>query len=136
MRVNKRKTLVEKHPTAAMDCSVKVASRFLMVTAGFWYCLILQYLQEIFWFCWPEIINVYWQNRGQNGYLSSHSQGDTTKTVWWIKPLPTLIKMNLIDMEQNSKQLILYLKTICYSLTAHSYMTFKFNSGLHLGCLC
>jgi hypothetical protein len=44
MRVNKRKTLAEKHPTAAMDCSVKVASRFLMVTAGFWYCLILQYL--------------------------------------------------------------------------------------------
>jgi hypothetical protein len=33
--------------TAATDCSVQVASWFLMVTAG--------YLQEIFWSCWPEI---------------------------------------------------------------------------------
>ena len=39
---NKHKTLAEKdtqfeekHPTAATDSSVKVASRFLVVTAGF-----------------------------------------------------------------------------------------------------
>ena len=33
-----------------------------------------------------EIINVYWQNRGQNGYLSSHQSSekyeDTTKTKY------------------------------------------------------
>jgi len=41
-KVNKRKTLAEKdtqfeekHPKATTDSSVKVASRFLMVTAGF-----------------------------------------------------------------------------------------------------
>ena len=41
-KVNKCKTLVEnytqfegKHPTAATDSSVKVASRFLIVAAGF-----------------------------------------------------------------------------------------------------
>jgi hypothetical protein len=119
----------------------------------------------MFWFCWLEIINVYWQNRGKNGYLSSHQSLESMKTplrlntwlvwwiklglnsplavwvfflklcvlfrssfafvnflvmfivtrtfrsesmktplrlntwlVWWIKPLPRLIKMNLIDM--------------------------------------
>jgi hypothetical protein len=59
---DKRKTLAEKHPP---DCSVQGVSRFLMFPA--WYCLVLQYLQEIFWFCWQKFLNVYWQNRGQNG---------------------------------------------------------------------
>ena len=51
---------------------------------------------------------------------------DTTKTVWWIKSLPRLIKMNLIDMRIFFNTLILYLKTTGYSLTGHSYLKFKF----------
>jgi hypothetical protein len=71
--------------------------------------------------------------------LTSHLQSMTplklnTWLVWWIKPLPRSIKMNLIDMRIFSTQPILYLKTTSYSLTAHSYWKFKFKFGK--GCLC
>jgi hypothetical protein len=39
----------------------------------------------MFFFFWPD---VYWQNRGQNGYLSSHQSSakyeDSTKTKYMI----------------------------------------------------
>jgi hypothetical protein len=83
-KLTKAKLLRKRTHNLRKNTSVQVASRFLIVTAGFW-CLILQYLQEIFRFCWPEIINVYWQNRAQNGYLTSHQSSakyDTTKTKY------------------------------------------------------
>ena len=69
----------------------------------------------------------------KNGYLSPHQSSakneNTTKTK---KPLLRLIKMKLIDrpMRIFFQQLILYLKTTTYSLTAHSYLKSKFKMVL------
>ena len=71
-------------------------------------CLLLDSDSVSYWNIWQEIVNVYWQNRGKNGYLSSHQSSakyeDTTKTkylstwlFWLINPLSRLIKMNIID---------------------------------------
>jgi len=66
----------------------------------------LQYLQEIFRFCWPEIINVYWQNRAQNGYLisqqSSAKYEDTTKTKYMTGLVDKAIaKVNQNELDWN-----------------------------------
>jgi hypothetical protein len=45
-----------------------------------------------------------------------------------------MVKMSLIDMRFFSTQLIMYLETTGYSLTAHSYWKFQFKFGQ--GCLC
>ena len=75
-----------------------MTSRFLIVTAGFSYCNICRKYSD---FADQKSLNVYWQNRAQNGYLTSHQSSakyeDTTKT----KYLTGLMDKVIVKVNQN-----------------------------------
>ena len=48
-----------------------------------------------------EIINVYWQNRGQNGYLFSHQSSAEYEDSTKIKYMTGLMDKAIVKVNQN-----------------------------------
>ena len=76
-------------------------------------------------------------HRMDTSHQSSAKYEDATKAKYMTGLMDkaiAMVKMSLIDMRFFSTQLIMYLETTGYFLTAHSYWKFQFKFGQ--GCLC
>ena len=75
-----------------------MTSRFLIVTAGFSYCNICRKYSD---FADQKSLNVYWQNRAQNGYLTSHQSSAKYEDATKSKYMTCLMDKAIAMVNQN-----------------------------------